>query len=278
MDQNSYNQERLKQNAEHGHSPDNAIFRTNNTSLFTNSKCIFIEYCDGLALPWMIFLSVLPTIPNIDKLFNLTQIECLDEYGLMEWYVNRKHRNPLYDLCHFDVDGELTDEQSKFVSELDGMLEEALDNPYIFDVELTTNAAPMIQHLLAAEFVPKVVVYHPVENPYIKQSIDDMFGAKAELKTGELEDVLQEIPDDSLYFFSNAESIPILEDIGKLDYSAILVAQDYAYNWVSDDEFIVDFDELEKEHIFKYGYFAACSTADIEEENDNEDKEGNDLC
>lgn len=273
----NYDRDRLAQNAEYGHDPKNAIFRTNNTSLFTNSKCVFIEYCDGVALPWLVFLSFLPKIQNIEKLFDVNQIRCLDDFGLMEWYLNRKHRNPLYDLCYFDVDGDLTDNQITFVSELDDMLEEALQNPSIYDIDLTTNAVPMLQHILTAEFIPRIVVYHPAENQYIKESIEELFGKKAELKTGDLEDVLKDVPEDSLYFFSNAETIPILADIGKLDYSAILVAQDYAYNWVSDDDFVVDFDELEKDHVFKYGYFSACSAVDISGENENiKNKEGND--
>ena len=272
----NYYRDRLAQNAEYGHDPKNAIFRTNNTSLFTNSKCVFIEYCDGVALPWLVLLSFLPKIQNIEKLFDVNQIRCLDDFGLMEWYLNRKHRNPLYDLCYFDVDGSLSEDQIKFVSELDDMLEEALQNPSIYDIDLTTNAVPMLQHILTAEFVPRIIVYHPVENQYIKESIEELFGKKAELKTGDLEDVLKDVPDDSLYFFSNAETIPILADIGKLDYSAILVAQDYSYNWVSDNDFVVDFDELGKGHVFKYGYFSACSAADISDENKNmKNKEGN---
>ena len=257
-----YNQMRLKENAGNGHDPKRAVFRTNNTSFFTNSKCVFIEYCDGLSLPWLVFLSSLPKIPGMDKLFDLDQIRCLDEFGLMEWYLNRRHRNPLYDLCYFDVDGELTDEQIEFVSELDDMLEEALHNKYIYEVNLTTNAVPILQHILTAEFVPSIVVYHPVENEYIKEDIQEMFGNKAELRTGDIEEVLKDIPEDSMYIFSDAENISVLEDLDKLDYSAILAVQDYFYNWASDDKFLVDFDELQKDHIFKYGYFVACSAAD----------------
>ena len=259
----AYNKIRLKENAKNGHDPKTAVFRSNNTSFFTNSKCVFIEYCDGLSLPWLVFLSFLSDIPGMDKLFDLDQIRCLDEFGLMEWYLNRKHRNPLYDLCYFDVDGELTEDQIEFVSGLDDMLEEALRNKHIYEINLTTNAVPILHHILTAEFVPSIVVYHPVENEYIKEDIHDMFGNKAEFKTGDIEDVLKEMPDDSMYIFSNAEYISILEDVDKLDYSAILAIHDYDYNWISDEQFLVNFEELEKDHVFKYAYFAACSAADI---------------
>lgn len=264
-EEKAYNQTRLEDNAKNGHDPKTAVFRTNNSNFFTNSSCIFIEYCDGLALPWLVFLSFLANMPTMDKLFNLEKIRCLDEFGLMEWYLNRKHRNPLYDLCYFDVDDvNLSDDELDFLSGLDDMLEEALMNEHLYEISLTTNAVPIIQHILMAEFVPRVIVYHPVDNPYIKDDIHEMFGEKAELMTGDIEDVLKNVPNDSMYIFSDAENISLLEDIDKLDYSAILAVQDYSYNWVSDDKFLVDFDELEKDHIFKYAYFVACSAADNE--------------
>ena len=268
-----YNQSRLEQNLQNGHDPRNAIFRANNKNFFTNSECVFVEYCDGVKLPWFVLLTFMQRSPSIGELFDMDQILCLDENGLLEWYLNRRHRNPLYDLCKFDVDSEdLSEREVEFLNDLDELLDEWCNVKDVYDIELTTNITPLLQHIAYTKLVKQIVVYHPTENKFIEEDVKELFGPLAELKTGDINDVISELPTDTLYIFSDAENISVLEDVKGLDYSAILAVQDYKYNWTDDNVYLVNFEELEKQYVFKYGFIIACS-ADLGEDETDDNNE-----
>lgn len=262
-----YNQTRLKENLKNGHDPRTAIFRTNNQNFFTNSECVFVEYCDGVKLPWFTLLTFLQHSSPVEEIFDMDQIQCLDENGLLEWYLNRKHRNPLYDLCKFDVDGEdLSEDELKFLNGLDDLLDEWINVKDVYDIELTTNITPLLQHMAYGKLVKRIVIYHPTKIEFMEDDIKELIGPIAELKTGDIEDIISELPNDTLYIFSDAENISVLEDTKGLDYSAILAVQDYNYNWIDEKTYLVNFEELEKNYVFKYGFIIACNA----ESSDNE--------
>ena len=77
-----------------------------------------------------------------------------------------------------------------------------------------------------------------------------------EILTGDIVDALKKVPDDSTYAFSDITNVNALEYVGKLQYSSIIIPQEYGYN-VDDGKFIIDFDLLRKEAVFKLDQFYA---------------------
>ena len=68
------------------------VYRGNDT-LFYNSQCLFIEYHDVIAMPWLTMLAFTKNAEVFNNLFNIDEISDYDIQSLFEWYVYRKHQN-----------------------------------------------------------------------------------------------------------------------------------------------------------------------------------------
>ena len=73
-----------------------------------------------------------------------------------------------------------------------------------------------------------------------------------------IKDIIEKnnISNDSTFVFSNMNHMLELEEINKLNYSTVLIADKFGYNYKEDNETpIVDLDKLLEKNIFKFSFF-----------------------
>ena len=229
---------------------DNNVRFRSSSRLFQNSTCVFVEYTDTIQLQWFTFLSFFRNNESVYDLFNTDVIKYLSPQSLFDFYLERKYRNPLVDL--------LKDKETIEIETLDNLLNNLVNSEEIFfNSDVDTLVVPIINNLLAMSLVKEVVIYYPEENEFVKNDIEKKFGNSVKLVTGDIRDVLKTIPNDTTYFFSDVINVLILEELGKLDFSSVLLPVNYRYNFTDDkkDTFLIDMKHLSTKHTFKWATF-----------------------
>ena len=224
--------------------------------VFLNSKSLFCEYHDIIKSPYFFFLNLITE--NLDKFSGRVDTELLDGLdleSLCELYCGRKYQNVLMDIIHPSLKGKIP------VSVLDEFI-----NSEIERIELIVKRSPIlamgrvIQELIRdkkAGIVKNFFIYNRYPNKSIENDLMDIFDEDVKFLTGELEDVLKEVPDDSTYVFSDITNISVLAECNKLNYSSIMIPYDYSYNKNSEGEYLIKIDEYMKKYLFKLDFFNA---------------------
>lgn len=225
-------------------------FRGSNT-LFTNAKCIFVEYMDLVQLAWYPFLNLFRknTSEKVTQLFDFSPIKGMGDSSLMVHYLNRPYRNPL---AEFVIDKELPMEN------LDKLLNDLVEeNEICFDVSLDSIILAYLKNIITNRICHDIRIWHPRNVPLIQKDITDKLQDFATFVSGPLETVLLDVPNDTTYIFSDIFHVLELENLNKLDFNAVMVADDYRYNYVDDDRktLLVDMDRLATNHVFKLAKF-----------------------
>lgn len=224
-------------------------FRASN-QMFQNTSCLFIEYIDCVQIPWFTFLTFFKDETMFDEIFKMDEIRYLSPRALLGFYFERKNRNPLVDL--------LREDRTIQYEQMDEMLQSIVNSEEIFfNVNIDTNIHPIVNNLIANDIVRKILVYYPEENEYVKKDVYNKFGDRAEVTFGDIKTALQKTPTDTTYFFSDVMNVIILEDLKKIDFSAIMLPADFRYNFVDDDKkkYLVDMDYLSENHTFKWALY-----------------------
>ena len=228
---------------------NNIRFRASST-IFQNSECIFVEYNDCIQMPWFTFLTFFVKNEKMQEYFDIEYMKQLSIPALMDYYLNREHINPLIDL--------IKDESKVDASKLDDFIYEQIEsNEIFFSQSMGTHIVPIVNNLLKTALVKKVVVYYPHDCEFVRKDIEDKFVGQAEFMFGEIEDVIKELPQDTTYIFSDATNVLLLEELGKLDFSAFLLPNNFKYNFVDDnkEEFVVNIKYLEEKYTFKWARY-----------------------
>lgn len=221
--------------------------------IFMNSQCLFVEYHDVIKSPWFIFLIAAKDASAFKELFDTFEIDDLSYDGIYEWYMNRKTINPLLSLpLRKDLADKAYDDIVKWE---DDFLEAEIDNPDIVNIDMICSFAIILQNLLSTNVAKDIVIYTERYNKAIESDIANMFKNKVHYVHGNMNDVLKNIPDDSTYVFSDITKINTLKDCQKLNYSSVLIATRYGYNYNDDNSLVVDIDKLRDDYIFKINYF-----------------------
>ena len=250
------------------------VYRSTN-GLFLNSKCIFVEYVDIIKSPYFILAWVLSTSKDILKEpFDTGVLNGLDADELAEWYYHRKHQNLLLDLIPNEKYGEVD------LDKVDSLLDQQIqDSSALLDSCPLLNFGKALQILCFLNdglFLPEMQIYYPFKNETIHSDILGVFeniegvSEKSQINIkyvyGDIGDVLRNVPDDSTYVFSDISNVLVLEELGKLDYASILIPSEYHYNFDDEDEdYLINFDELAKEHPFKFSTFLASIVTEEDE-------------
>lgn len=225
--------------------------------VFLNSNSIFVEYVDLIKPTYYPLLQFMTAHEEGDHpIFDLSKIHGLSAEDLGDWYVSRKHQNPLIDLLKDGIESQYP---SKYFDEmLNKQIEEV---PFLINSATLFNMGKALLKLFAKDnyLVKKFFIWYPYENESVKKDIMDTFDPimkYGEILTGDIVEALKKVPDDSTYAFSDITNVNALEYVGKLQYSSIIIPQEYGYN-AEDGEFIIDFDLLRKEAVFKLDQFYA---------------------
>lgn len=225
--------------------------------VFLNSQSIFVEYVDLIKPTYYPLLQFMSSHENTDHpIFDLSKISGLSSEKLGDWYVSRNHQNPLLDLVRDDI-------QSKYPSKyFDDMLNKQIEEvPFLVNSATIFNVGNVLLSLFSQDnhLVKNFFIWYPYENETVKKDIEDTFDPimkYGEILTGDIQEALKKVPEDSTYIFSDITNVNVLEYLGKLAYSSIIIPQEYGYN-AMDGKFIIDFDLLRKETVFKLDQFYA---------------------
>lgn len=226
---------------------------TGKDTMFYNSQCLFVEYHDVLKCPWFSLLCTVKNNECIHQLFDLSEIEDLDEMELFEWYINRKYRN-IYQ--NFPI------QKDRISIPLDIFYDEFLteqmgfsDFFYQTDTTLNFNTTLSVVSEMK-DLIKKIIIYSEYENEFLKEDVYKNY-KHAEFVSGNFSDVIKNVPNDSTFVFSDINKINLLAENKKLDYSSILVCDGYRYNYTLTDKkkLLVDIELLKKRFTFKLDFF-----------------------
>lgn len=233
-------------------------------TFFYNSQCLFIEYHDVLSMPWFTMLLFTKDTNVFKQVFKIEDIEDYDVAGLLEWYIYRKHRNVFKSIGTIDSIDDLSDES------YDALLMKAMsisDNFYSINTRLKFLSALRLL-LTDASMIKNVIIYSEQKESMIETSLNkyfSKFGTKVKYINGKFSDILDIIPNDSTYVFSDIEKVNDLVNSDKINLSSILLVNGLRYNYMDDDitKMKVNLDELSEKYIFKYSFFDNFDLRDI---------------
>lgn len=232
------------------------VIRTENT-LFKNSQCLFVEYSDILKTPFFLLLRAIQSSSVCKKIFDLSAIEHLDFGRLYLWYLSRKHFNPYRE---FPVIGEVENFDDNF---FDYIIKAHLESSELFYSENTELLFSSILKDTLQEndsnLIKRVIVYDEFGGKFFEEDVAKLYPSsriRVECRTGDFLSAIQNLPQDSTYVLSDIHRILDLKQMGKLDYSSILIPYDYQYNYnPSGKSYTIDLEELQKTNTFKINLF-----------------------
>lgn len=224
--------------------------------VFLNSKCLFVEFMDMIAIPWYNILRFSATSEQMHEIYTFNEFDPTDGGECLEWYINRKHKNVFRSLT--------THHNRNFPPDFH---ENALSSVELLDEVIFLSAPTLSMHnvinsliknekgdLITKPIVDKIIIYSERENSFIKKFMDKLYGTPSYLsyEYGDLKDILKNVPRDTTYAFSDIDHIHDLYKAEKLQYSSILVPGNYRYNF--DDEYNLkgDINTLREGNIFKF--------------------------
>lgn len=223
--------------------------------VFLNSQSIFVEYVD-LIKPTYFPLIQFMAKKEDNPVYDISKIRGLKDEELGDWYVARKHQNPLMDLLKDDMIDQFS---STYLDEvLDTQIKEV---PELVQMAPMFNMGEVLLKLFESDnyLVKKFFIWYPRENSSIINDIETCFEPimkYGEILVGNITEALKKVPEDSTYVFSDITNVNALEYVGKLPYSSIIIPQEYGYN-AEDGKYIIDFDLLRKDTVFKLDQFYA---------------------
>lgn len=242
------------------------VFRAKDT-MFENSQCLFIEFNDVVAMPYLSLLFHVRKSPRLNQIFNMDELNSYNVEGLFEWYRFRKTFNPFESI---PVRENISIERLG-ADFCDKLLNAYLNASYSF-YQINTDLAfkeTLDTFLKARGLVKSIYFYSRNEESMINTYIDKTFPTaygKIKYVFGDINDVLKDIPSDTTYVFSDIENINSLIDLKRLNCCSILISNGFRYNYTYDDphKLKIDIAKLNENYIFNYSFF---NTFDIERGN-----------
>ena len=223
---------------------------------FLNSKCLFVEFMDMMAIPWFNAVRLTSTLSATKDIYTFNEFNPTDVGESLEWYVNRRSRN-VFDSLEIKPGVKLEEGFSenflKHVESIDKHMFLAaprLGPHYVIDRLIRDNKGNVLKK---DAMVGKVVIYTENNIPFINEYIENFFGKTSiiEYQYGKFEDIISDIQTDSTYMLSDITKVMKLKMCGKLKFSSLILAGNYRYNMYDKDTPILNIDELRKEIVFK---------------------------
>ena len=218
--------------------------------IFYNSECLFVEYNDIINCPWYILLCFVKDNEGVKAMFDTSEIDDLNYEELMEWYVYRRYRN-IY--ANLPLKGSTMSQE-----DLDNFLYEQMkfsNTFYNLDIGLTFGVTldfAAQQKML----IKKIVIYSEYMNDFLRSEIHGRY-PNAFIESGDFRKVLQSIPTDTTFIFSDLNKVNILAEEKHLDYASIAICDGWRYNLLPHDKtkYVADLEELAKKFTFKIDFF-----------------------
>jgi hypothetical protein len=240
---------------------------TSYNGVFTNASALFIEYDDILKCPFYTFLCIMSDNEEFGKMFDMSEIKDLDVDDIFQYYISRKEKNIFKALKPKEYFNEAFSNYSPPIT-IDDLNDKVYENllklqmdtvPEIVTYDPLLNFHYVLSSLQATDLVENIYIWSPFDSNVIRDDINKYY-RRARFVYGGIKDVLSQssITEDTTFIFSDVKNILALKDVGKLNYSSILIPDGYRYNYIDDkkSDFCIDMESIYKEnYIFHLTFF-----------------------
>lgn len=238
---------------------------------FLNSDCVFVEYYDVIKSPWFVLLHYIHDNEALQELFDITEVYDASIEELYEWYINREERNiflnfPLKEGVFEEIFE--SNEEAYYIWVTDFLNSELEKIHQCVSADTSLNFAKAMTFLDGSTITKRIYVYTELYNSAVEEELQIKYGQKVQYVYGDFKDVIEknDIDANSTFVFSDIEKVLSLKECGILEYSSIVIADRYAYNYTKNNDPIVDVDELAENTIFKLSYFDNLTSYEEEDE------------
>ena len=242
--------------------------------VFMNSNALFIEYLDVIKSPMYIFLKMINHSKGrggLDEIFDMSELDGKSDDELYEWYIERDEQNifksfDMNEECRNDIFHNDESVIDAFCYEMEQ--KEMLDIPELVSQDAWLNFDLVLRNLIGDKnntgMVKKVYIWHPYYVESIEKDIHERYGGFVQFVYGDIQDVLikNQVTSDTTFVFSNILHVIDLIQTNLINYSSIIIADEYFYNYNDEMEPIINFEELFKNYIFKIDFFNNIYTDD----------------
>lgn len=218
---------------------DNKPFDTG--AYFSGGAGIFIEYHD-IVKPVYLYAVLKMIITKESFGLPIEIISKMSILSIIEWYVNRRWRNPLKCLDYANIIE---------IDNLDSLLQSMiLNDTSLYDISPSLNIERILSVYNRQHMSFPIYVYSKEEEPYIKEDCKKVFsGITIKYVFGDLKEAIKKCDQNFTYIFSDIELAKNAAEILLGTCSHILVAGDYRYNYIDNKKtFKYDLKEMAVSH------------------------------
>lgn len=202
----------------------NQPFDTN--AFFSGGAGLFLQYHDVIK-PTYLYAVIQMMITKQTYGLPVYTIEKMSQLATVEWYLNRRYRNPLQQL-DFNHHGEK--------EKLDALLDHILEtDPTIYKMAPSLAAVKLFQVYRSQYMTFPIYVYEEHVDRGMKEDVDRLLsGIQHKLFTGDLRKAISRCDQNFTYIFSDIESMKSAVEILTGTCSNVLLTSEYRYNKLSD--------------------------------------------
>lgn len=225
-------------------------------SIFLNSKAMIVEYHDVIKSPWIALLISLIGDSDANTIFDFSEFKSVKGpkhllNHLVVWYINRRNINFLRDLKIRDEFKNVPDE---FYANM--LYNFTYNNPSIFKFPMhPLNMANVIANLISWRIVSNIYIYNEIKSDLVENDIKTIFPRDVKFISGNFDEVVKAMPNDSTYVFSDITKINTLIETDHIGFSSILIADGYGYNFDMDGKPKVDVEYIKDKYHCKIDFF-----------------------
>lgn len=230
---------------------------------FSGTHAIVIEYDDIIRSPMLTVMEANKHNHKLSELIDMRPLKFVYKYGMLEWYLNRRRRNPLQELAPADPNYSVDDNTAYEVMKT--FIQS--DSHYVSESRPLVFFEPL-KVIITQKFNMEYFVYNEYSNPFVADDMAVSFpGVSFKVLTGPFVEAIADIPPDATWVLSDITKLNDLDKAGKLNFANIMVASDYRYNFTAEDRTnpIVDVEELRNKAVFKLKMFRSSALTDIEQ-------------
>lgn len=200
--------------------PTNRPFNTN--AFFSGGAGLFVQYHDVIK-PTFLYVIIKMMISKENFGLPTFILEHMSQLSMIEWYLNRRYRNPLKQL-DFNHHIEL--------SELDTLLKDILSkDPTIYRLSPMLSTGKLFSVYRSQFMTFPIYVYEKDPDDGMKQDVDNILsGIQHKFLYGDLRSAISKCDQNFTYIFSNIESVKEATEILVGTCSNVLLTSDYRYN------------------------------------------------
>lgn len=209
---------------------------------FVGGSGMFVQYHDILK-PTYLYSVFRMIITKENYGLPTSIIEDFSILSLLEWYKNRRYKNPLQQL---DWKHQIPKE------DMDNLLSMILQDTSIYRLAPTLNFGRMIQVYISQHMVFPWIIYSEEYEEGIEKDCKNIFnGIKYKYVYGPLKEAIMKCDQNYTYIFSDIELLNLAAEILHGTYSILLLARDYRYNYIDNFKTMkYDLQEVATKHPF----------------------------